>query len=91
VERATHVAGAPLVVELRGERNCLGIGFDDGVQQRVQLGDALEVAKDELAAGQLPGREHCLQLRNRFLNEGGGPWGRKGVGRPEEQADSSRH
>jgi hypothetical protein len=62
VQRATHVPRAPLVVELRRDRHRLGIGFDDGVQQRVQVSDALEIAEDELAAAQLAGRQHRLQL-----------------------------
>src|SRR5207248_6602064 len=69
VEGTADTPGLALVVQTGGNRDRVRICFDDRVQRRIELPDAIEIALDQIVCGELP-RSHCgLQLRNRFLEE----------------------
>src|SRR5437870_4525131 len=62
--------GAALVVPASGDGQGTRVGLDDGAEERVQHGDALQVAQGQVAARQLAGSHESLELGDRRLD----PW-----------------
>src|SRR4029077_17379055 len=57
MERTANLPGPALLVASLGNLKRVAICFDNGMQQRIELGDAFQVIFHQLAAGKCP-RSH---------------------------------
>jgi hypothetical protein len=68
MERSAQMPGATLSIPLLGDRQSVWIGLDHCIEERIPIGNSIQVIKSQMLAGERSGIKEGLKLRNGRLD-----------------------